>query len=241
MIQCTCTKIIIVLVLVMIGIVTYLIVTRTQSSAIHTHSDVPPPGKYLIKQSILGQNIDLTIDVVQTSKTTGTFDFNMQSPMTIICGQDSNWSAQEGTDSTLLLNLSPCLVTALESHDLILSSVSYSLKTDNLIGKILFKKVLPISLILKRAEKNRALQQIQKMPTYPQDCGFSTFPAQSPGAGFGVSPFMPTVEWVNMYLPHVKSTLTARPEVRSGYPQSSYVAPQFATSLPSYYHLCNKN
>lgn len=120
--------------------------SRKQSSTVNTSSNIPPPGIYSYADSILGQKINLTINIALKApgSTTGTFDFHMTDPYNIQCPA-STWTYNESKQA-LDVQLSDCLVKALETHDLILSSVKYSNDSKKLTGSILFKKVVPIDI-----------------------------------------------------------------------------------------------
>jgi len=73
---------------------------------------------------------------------------------------------------------------------------------------------------------------------YPFDCGYTVFVAKQPGPGFAGTLFEDTTTWVKPHLSGV--SLATSQEVRSGYPQSSYVPVADAISLPPNYVLCNQ-
>lgn len=71
---------------------------------------------------------------------------------------------------------------------------------------------------------------------WPYDCGYSVFLPRTPGPGFEGTPFEDTLAWIAPYKEQVVAATAL--ETRSGYPRSSYVPNDQATSLPPQFRLC---
>jgi len=144
------TVLLIVLILVNVLLGIGIVVTRPvhQSSNVPSHgTQIPPTGKYYAQSSILGSTVKVTIDVLQTSSTTGIFDFQMTSPLVIDCGMENSFGISP-TSGQIQFTLGPCAIQKLDQYGVDITSITYSTTTKILTAQMLFANLIPITLSL---------------------------------------------------------------------------------------------
>ena len=108
---------------------------------------IPLAGKYAVKTSILGKDLQGQINLQHTSKTSGVFDFQMTSPILFTCPATNQFTANVA-DQTVQYSLDQCTVDRLNQNDLTLKSLAYVTDQKALKIDFMWKKVIPVSLLM---------------------------------------------------------------------------------------------
>jgi len=192
-----------------------------QSTVIPSHSgDVPPPGTYTADTNIFGNRIQVTMNLTQSSPTSGTFDFHLTNPK-IDCGFDNSFSST-GPLQPLQFILGQCAVQQLDKYGVVIQSISYSNATQILGAKLMWANIFPLSFSLTRVspspspgsvrvESNSRFNSVKTPPENRMACG-----AMNPSPTCGTqkcSGYVPSSSTES--LAHLQSSTNCVPDVRT--------------------------
>jgi hypothetical protein len=118
-----------------------------QQSDITFSGLIPPAGKYAVKTSILGKTIEGQINLSHNTKTSGSFDFQMVSPILFTCPSSNRFTANIAAQ-TVEYSLDQCTVDRLNQNDLTLKGMAYDASKNVLKVDLVWKKVVPLTLLM---------------------------------------------------------------------------------------------
>jgi hypothetical protein len=133
--------------LLVLLLIAKMVSPNDQKASIVSLGLIPPAGKYAAKTSIFGTNIEGQMNFTHTNQTSGTFDFQMASPILFSCPPDNKFTV-DNANQTVVYTLDQCTVDRLNQNNLTLKTMAYNSAQKVLKVDLIWKKVIPLSLLM---------------------------------------------------------------------------------------------